>query len=83
MYLTHIYKVTVSIDNMSVLELSYEWGAFLITEQEGYCTAHLINEGVSVKGNKVTLEFTLSGDAERASCILNPPATKENQFFPC
>ena len=56
---------------------------FLYTEQPGYCTAHLINEGVSIVGGKVTVEFSSTGDTQRTLCILDPPKTEENPFLPC
>ncbi len=36
------------------------------------CSAHLINEGVVISGNSVTVEFTVTGLANLASsiCIL-------------
>ena len=53
------------------------------TEQPGYCTAHLINEGMSIKGREVIVEFSPTGDAQETFCILDPPKTEENNFFPC
>ena len=44
---------------------------FEITDDPTYCTTHLINDGVAVNGNNVTVEFTGIGPATSHTCRLD------------
>ena len=44
---------------------------FEITDDPGRCTLHLINEGVSVRGDSVRVEFTGRGPASDYLCSLD------------
>ena len=38
---------------------------------EGYCTTYLINRGLRVEGQTLTVEFTSTGQFDGFTCILN------------
>ena len=44
---------------------------FQVHSDPDYCTMHLINEGVTVTGNNVTIEFAVVGPAEGVTCQLD------------
>ena len=44
---------------------------FEITQDPEYCTVHLINDGITVSENTVTVEFTGVGPAESFDCQLD------------
>ena len=51
----------------------------LVVSSEPYCAAHLINSGVSVRGNRATIEFTTTDEpAVSFSCTVDNERT-----FPC
>ena len=45
--------------------------SFEITVDPKWCTVHLINTGVSVKGDVVTVEFASNGPVQKFSCKLD------------
>jgi len=44
---------------------------FEISSDPSFCTTHLINGGVTVRGNTATVEFAGMGPAETFSCRLD------------
>ena len=44
---------------------------FQVHSDPDYCTMHLVNEGVTVTGNNVTVEFAVVGPAEGVTCQLD------------
>ena len=44
---------------------------FEISSDPSFCTTHLINGGVTVRGSTVTVEFAGTGPAEMFSCRLD------------
>jgi len=44
---------------------------FEISSDPSFCTTHLINGGVTVRGNTATVEFAGTGPAEMFSCKLD------------
>ena len=45
--------------------------SFEITDDPKRCTVHLINTGVSVEGDVVTVEFASNGPVQKFSCNLD------------
>ena len=82
-----MHKITKKKSQLAVQilihRISKQTNHFLFTEKQGYCTAHLINEGVYIEGRKVTIEFSPTGDTKNTKCILNPPKTEGNDFVSC
>ena len=53
----------------------YPWTVF--SEDSGRCTVHLINRGVSVDSNSVTVEFGTTGTVSSLTCILDGSTIKQ------
>ena len=46
------------------------WVTFVISELEGFCHVHFINDGVSVDGDSATVEFEGTGSFDSFLCDL-------------
>ena len=56
---------------------------FQVHSDPDYCTMHLVNDGVTVANDNVTIEFAVVGPAEGVTCQLDgqPPFSCEQYPF--
>ena len=71
------YVLRVVADNGRA-DRAIERRRFDITGNSSICTIHLINDGVTVDGNRVIVEFAGTGTVQAFSCQLRGQAA-----FPC
>jgi len=64
------YVLRVAATN-SKEDRAIERRRFEISSDPSFCTTHLINGGVTVRGNTATVEFAGTGAAEMFSCRLD------------
>lgn len=83
--LHHSQKQKDSLLIVQVLShgISNHVSCILSIEKPDVCTVHLINEGVSISGQTVKVEFSPTGGTQSTACILDPPQTGGNKFLPC